>query len=50
MEIVEVVSEGRSAGAPALSGAPQFEQNLLASAFRCPHLVQTGESDIEGSS
>ncbi|GGT59074.1 hypothetical protein GCM10010207_68530 [Streptomyces atratus] len=39
--MVEVVSEARS-GIPPLSGAPQLEQKRLASALRCPHLVQTG--------
>ena len=36
MEIVEVVSEARSEGAPARSGAPQLEQKRLArSASAC---------------
>ncbi|GAA1345328.1 hypothetical protein GCM10009647_089870 [Streptomyces sanglieri] len=39
--MVEVVSEARS-GIPPRSGAPQLEQKRLASALRCPHLVQTG--------
>ena len=34
MEIVEVVSDGRSGGAPPRSGAPQLEQKRLASALR----------------
>jgi hypothetical protein len=41
---VEVVSEERSPDAPARSGAPQLEQNRLASAFRFPHRVQTGKA------
>lgn len=49
MEIVEVVSDGRSAAAPARSGAPQFEQKRLFSALRLPHLVHT-RADIDGSS
>ncbi|EST19906.1 hypothetical protein M877_35130 [Streptomyces niveus NCIMB 11891] len=50
MEMVEVVSEGRSAGVPALSGAPQLEQNLLSWVLRCPHLVQTGKAAMDGPS
>ncbi|GAA1926206.1 hypothetical protein GCM10009753_69570 [Streptantibioticus ferralitis] len=43
MEMVEVVSEERSADTPPRSGAPQLEQKRLASAFWCPHLVHTGK-------
>src|SRR3954462_13092096 len=41
MEIVDVVSDGRSAAPPARSGAPQLEQKRLFSALRLPHLVHT---------
>ncbi|GHD86704.1 hypothetical protein GCM10010508_15860 [Streptomyces naganishii JCM 4654] len=49
MEIVDVVSEGRSGTAPARSGAPQLEQKRLFSALRLPHLVHT-RADMDGSS
>ncbi|GGY00063.1 hypothetical protein GCM10010358_62350 [Streptomyces minutiscleroticus] len=44
-----MVSDGRSAAAPARSGAPQLEQKRLASALRLPHLVHTS-ADMDGSS
>ncbi|GGL11778.1 hypothetical protein GCM10010094_85850 [Streptomyces flaveus] len=44
-----MVSDGRSATAPARSGAPQLEQNRLFSALRFPHLVHT-RADMDGSS
>jgi hypothetical protein len=46
IEIVDVVSEDLSAtGAPPRSGAPQLEQNRLASATRVPHLPHTATAD-----
>src|SRR3954465_8135903 len=49
MEMVDVVSEGRSGVAPGRSGAPQLEQKRLFSALRLPHLVHT-RADMDGSS
>ena len=49
IEIVDVVSEGRSGVTPGLSGAPQLEQKRLFSALRLPHLVHT-RADMDGSS
>lgn len=49
MEIVDVVSEGRSGVTPGFSGAPQWEQKRLFSALRLPHLEHT-RADMDGSS
>src|SRR5690606_41436656 len=49
IEIVDVVSDGRSGVTPGRSGAPQLEQKRLFSALRLPHLVHT-RADMDGSS